>query len=307
MQEHAYGIHWSVVSLPIIVGWGALMVTLERVFPYDKGQRTLRVGLFTDVFWYTIVQSYVLSLLISWIIRRIDASTGLSRLHLVGSWPVWAQLGFFWITHDLYIYCFHRLQHRSPLLWCTHEAHHSVKDVDFVAGSRSHPVEILINQTIEYAPIVLLGAHPDVALMKGVLDATWGMWIHSNIGVRTGVLQYVFNGPEMHRWHHCREFTGKGFNFGTKLALWDWISGTAYLPYLRETKVAERKLLGDFPRGYGLAGDEGFPEETTPLSLLTTYLRQVVWLVYRPRVSAAMSPTRSQPSEAPEGSPVAAE
>ena len=30
--------------------------------------------------------------------------------------------------------------------------------LDWLAGSRSHPFEILINQTIEYAPLVLLGA-----------------------------------------------------------------------------------------------------------------------------------------------------
>ena len=109
------------------------------------------------------------------------------------------------------------------------EAHHSVKDVDWLAGSRSHPVEILINQTIEYAPIVILGAHPDVAFMKGILDATWGMYIHSNIGVRMGVLQYVFNGPEMHRWHHALAPGRPVCNFGNNLSVFDWWFGTAYL------------------------------------------------------------------------------
>jgi sterol desaturase/sphingolipid hydroxylase (fatty acid hydroxylase superfamily) len=275
VRGHAFGIDWSVVSPVVIVGWGAFMVLLERVFPYDRGQRSLRVGLFTDFFWYTLVQSYFLGLVIAWIIRQIDAHTGVARLGLVGGWPVLAQLAFFWVTHDLYIYWFHRLQHRSQWLWRTHEAHHSVRDVDFLAGSRSHPLEILINQTIEYAPIVLLGAHPDVALMKGVLDATWGMWIHSNVGVRTGVLQYVINGPEMHRWHHSLHYTGTGFNFGTKLAVWDWMFGTAYLPYRRETAVARRSELGDTPRAYGL--DAPFPEESGKMSLLTTYWKQIAY------------------------------
>jgi hypothetical protein len=173
-------------------------------------------------------------------------------------------------------------QHRNRFLWRTHEAHHSVRDVDFVAGSRSHPIEILINQTIEYAPIALLGAHPEVALMKGVLDATWGMWIHSNINARSGFLQYVINGPEMHRWHHSMHYAGTGFNFGTKLAIWDWLFGTAYLPYLRETSTADRAVLGDRPRAYGLADSAGsvtsFPEETrAKASLLTTYPKQILY------------------------------
>jgi len=280
MTDHAYGIDWGVVSLPIIMAWGLVMFALERRFPYDKAQRAFRIGIFTDFLWYTIVQSYVLGLLIAMIIRALDGATGLSRLHVLSGWPIWAQLLFFFVTHDFYIYWFHRFQHGSGLFWRTHEAHHSVHDVDFVAGSRSHPLEIVINQTIEYAPIVLLGAHPDVALMKGVVDATWGMWIHSNIAARAGVLQYVINGPEMHRWHHSRAFTGAGFNFGTKLAIWDWLFGTAYLPYLRETKVAKRSDLGDHPPGYGLSGG-GFPEETTRASLATTYFKQIAWAFRR--------------------------
>jgi len=65
---------------------------------------------------------------------------------------------FFLVTHDLYIYLFHRLQHASKILWRTHEAHHSGKEVDFLAGSRSNALEIIINQTIEFAPIIILGA-----------------------------------------------------------------------------------------------------------------------------------------------------
>jgi sterol desaturase/sphingolipid hydroxylase (fatty acid hydroxylase superfamily) len=269
MAEHAFGIPWELITLPVLAAWSVLMVVLERFFPYDRGQKIFRVGFFTDFFWYTLVQGYVMGLVIAGIIRAIDGSTGLSRLHVVSDWPILAQLAFFWVTHDLYIYWFHRLQHRSKVLWRTHEAHHSVKDVDWLAGSRSHPLEILINQTIEYAPIVLLGAHPDVAFMKGILDATWGMFIHSNIGVRMGVLQYVLNGPEMHRWHHSRWYTNTGFNFSTKIAIWDWLFGTAYFPALQK-KVYEK------PPGYGLDGEPDYPEETTKASLVTTYPKQIV-------------------------------
>jgi sterol desaturase/sphingolipid hydroxylase (fatty acid hydroxylase superfamily) len=237
---------WAFLSPALIVIASQVFLVLERFFPFDKGQRVFRKGWFNDFFLYTLAQSYVLGLVIHALIQWMDGATGISRLHLISSFPVWAQLGFFFVTHDFYIYWFHRLQHRSKILWRTHEAHHSVENVDWLAGSRSHAIEILINQTIEYAPIVLLGAHADVALMKGTLDAVWGMFIHSNVDVRMGPLQYVLNGPEMHRWHHSREWRGDGFNYGTKLAIWDWIFGTAYRPAHK-------------PPGYGLVGVE-FPE-----------------------------------------------
>jgi sterol desaturase/sphingolipid hydroxylase (fatty acid hydroxylase superfamily) len=238
---------WAILSPLIIVVTSQVMIALERRFPYDKGQRVFRVGWFVDFFWYTLIQSYFLGLLIAALIQFIDTRTGLSRLHLVTSWPLGLQVGFFVITHDFYIYNFHKLQHRVPLLWRTHEAHHSVKDVDWLAGSRSHVLEIVINQTIEYAPIILLGAPPEVALIKGTIDAVWGMYIHSNIDVRSGWLQKVINGPEMHRWHHSTRYLGDGMNYGTKLAIWDWLFGTGYLPKEK-------------PPGYGLT-DVAFPEE----------------------------------------------
>ncbi len=236
---------WAILSPAIIVVSAWLIIALEHAFPYDRGQKLFRSGWFTDFFWYTLVQSYLLGLAIAAIIAWADRVTGLSRFALVARWPLGAQIAFFLVTHDLYIYWFHRLQHKSPLLWRIHEAHHSVEDVDWVAGSRSHALEILVNQTIEYLPIVLLGASRDMLLIKGTIDAVWGMYIHSNIDVRSGWLQRIVNGPEMHRWHHSVRYRGYGVNFSTKLAIWDWLFGTAHLP-------AEK------PPGYGLG--EPYPQ-----------------------------------------------
>lgn len=238
----------------VIVTAAVVLIALERRFPYDRGQRLFRKGWFNDVFLYTLLQSYVLSLVIFGFVGWLDGRAA-GRLHVLSSLPLGAQVLFFLVTHDLYIYCFHRLQHRFPVLWRIHEAHHSVENVDWLSGSRSHALGILVNQTIEFAPIVLLGAPPEMVQIKGMLDAVWGMYIHSNVDVRSGWLRYVFNGPEMHRWHHSIEYTGYGFNYGTKLAIWDWMFGTAYLP-LRK------------PPGYGV-DDTAFPEAVPQAAELT--------------------------------------
>jgi len=226
---------WTLLSPVIIVASACVLIVLERRFPY-RPQRLLREGFFTDLVAYGLLQSYVLGVAISWLIACVDRHTGWSKLGLVSHWPVWAQLAFFFVVHDFYIYWFHRLQHRSNLLWRTHEAHHSVDDVDWLSGTRSHALEILINQSVEFLPIVLLGAAPQVALMKATLDAVWGMYIHSNLNVRAGLLQRVLNGPQMHRWHHARDLAAPGKNFATKLAIWDWLFGTAFLPEHKPTR-----------------------------------------------------------------------
>src|SRR5262249_26037485 len=90
------------------------------------------------------------------------------------------------------------------------------------------------------------GAHPSVPLVKSAIGAAWGLYIHSNIGVRSGRLQWIVNGPEAHRWHHAVDRDAHGRNFATKLALWDRLFGSPFLPEGRK------------PSGYGL-GDPAFP------------------------------------------------
>ena len=238
---------YEIISYSVIIAAAILFIIFERIFPYNKNQKILREGFFNDLALYTIAQSYILGIIIfTFIIRTIDNSSGLSRLQLFLEIPIWIQLIFFTITHDLYIYWMHRWQHSNKYLWRLHEAHHSPKKVDWLSGSRSHAFEILINQTVEFLPIVLLGSPPEVVAYKGVISAVWGMYIHSNLNIKTGLLQKFINGPGMHRIHHT---TGKGRNrnFATKLAIWDWIFGTAFIP---EEKANEYGLKTFFPDNF---------------------------------------------------------
>ena len=238
---------YEIISYSVLIAAAILLIILERIFPYNRGQKIFREGFFNDFALYTIAQSYVLGIFIFvFIIKFIDDSTQLSRFQFFAKVPIWLQLIFFTITHDIYIYWMHRWQHGNKYLWRLHEAHHSPKKIDWLSGSRSHAFEILINQTIEFLPIVLLGSPPEVAAYKGLISGVWGMYIHSNIDVKTGWLQKIINGPEMHRIHNT---TGKGRNrnFATKLAIWDWLFSTAFLP---QEKAAEYGLKTYFPDNY---------------------------------------------------------
>src|SRR5262245_55268918 len=113
------------LSIIMISSAAILFVLLERLFPYNKGQEVIREGFFDDLALYTIAQSYILGIIIfTYIIGNIDSLSGFSRLRLMADWPIWAQLVFFTVTHDLYIYWMHRWQHSNRFLWRLHEAHH---------------------------------------------------------------------------------------------------------------------------------------------------------------------------------------
>lgn len=236
------------LSMIIIFSVSIIFIILERLFPYTKGQRILREGFFDDLLLYTIAQSYILGIIVfGFIIKSIDDSTGFSRLNLFSDVPIWLQLVIFTVSHDIYIYFMHRWQHKNKFLWRIHEAHHSPKKVDWLSGSRSHALEILINQTVEFLPIVLLGAPLEVLAYKATISAVWGMYIHANLNVHTGKIQKFINGPEMHRLHHTIG-KGRNRNFATKLAIWDWLFGTAYLP--EGVKAIDYGLKTYFPAHY---------------------------------------------------------
>ncbi len=237
---------WWVVPV-VMVAMSLTVIAMEKLWPYDRRQRHWRQGLWVDLVEYGIVQSYVLGLIINPLVYGIDRATGMSQRGLLSAWPMWLQLLFFVFTHDFYIYWFHRFQHKNKYLWRVHEAHHSAVDIDWIAGARSHPLEILINQTIEVGVMVLLGATPAVIIIKMFISAGWGMWIHANVDIRSGWLQKIINGPEMHRWHHSLTFRDGGQNYATKFAFWDWMFGSAYLP---PKKPPGYGISNPFPPGY---------------------------------------------------------
>jgi len=238
----------------ILICWVIFIIAWERIFPYRKGLPFFRDGFWVDLVWYTIIQSYVLKIVIfDYIISPVQHHFDWSGFQFFKSWSIAEQVLFFVVTHDLYIYLFHRLQHASKLLWRTHEAHHSGKEIDFLAGSRSHSVEIIINQTIEFAPIVILGADPAVVPIKAMLDAMFGMFIHANINVKFGKLKYFLNSPELHLWHHAnyREVFHK--NFSTKFSVWDYLFGTVYDPGRKPGDDRDNwGLYYDYPKDYFL-------------------------------------------------------
>ncbi len=246
--------HVLTITSIILVCWVLFIIAWERISPYRKGLAFFREGFWIDLVWYTLIQSFFLKILIfDYIIAPLQARFDLSHFHLISNWPVALQVVLFFVTHDLYIYLFHRFQHSNKVFWRIHEAHHSGKEVDFLAGSRSHIVEIIINQTIEFAPIILLGANPMVIPIKALLDAMFGMFIHANVKVNLGKFKYFINSPQLHLWHHANYQEVFHANFATKLSVWDYLFGTVYDPgHAPGDKPENWGLYYDYPKDYFL-------------------------------------------------------
>ncbi len=234
----------------ILLFWILFIILLEHYYPYTKGLKFFRKGFWTDFIWYTLIQSYFLKIIIfDYIILPIKKEILPNGVDWFNNQSMLFLLLFFLITHDFYIYLFHKFQHSNKFLWRTHEAHHSGKECDWLTGSRSHFLEILINQTVEFLPIFIL-LDFDLAMhivpIKALLDAIFGLWIHANTKVDIGVLKYFINSPQMHQWHHSNHKEVFYANYATKFSFFDFLFKTAYLP--RNSKV--KPLLFGLPYIY---------------------------------------------------------
>ena len=150
----------------------------------------------------------------------------------ISSWPDWTQLLTLFIVRDFIHWNVHQLLHRVPFLWEFHKVHHSVKQMGFAAHLRYHWMENVVYRMLEYIPLAMIGFGIQEFFLVHIIALSIGHFNHSNIRINLGWLKYILNNPQMHIWHHAKEWPEKypyGVNFGISLSLWDFLFGTAHI------------------------------------------------------------------------------
>lgn len=146
------------------------------------------------------------------------------------TWPLIAQVALGLVIVEAGLYGKHRLAHEWPWLWRFHAVHHSVTRLWFFNTGRFHVVDTATGLLVGIPVLLLLGAPEPVLLMVSAVTAVIGMLTHCNIDMRCGPLNYVFNTPELHRWHHSKVLDEGNRNYGENLMLFDMIFGTYINP-----------------------------------------------------------------------------
>src|ERR1700742_1333449 len=94
----------TIITYIILFTWIGIVIAWERIAPYRKGLPFFRDGFWVDFVWYTIIQSYLLKILIfAYIIPAIQSFINWHGFAFFRSWSVTEQVLFFLVTHDLYI------------------------------------------------------------------------------------------------------------------------------------------------------------------------------------------------------------
>ena len=142
---------------------------------------------------------------------------------------------------DMAQYWTHRAYH-SRYMWKMHAVHHSAPVMDWLAGSRLHVLEILITRAAILGVLFLVGFSEAAVEAYIVLVGVQAVFIHANVGISFGPLNYILATPQYHHWHHSDDRAAADTNFAVHLPVIDMMFGTFRLP------------KGQWPASYGVMG-----------------------------------------------------
>ena len=141
----------------------------------------------------------------------------------------WQRLAAAFLLFDLWMYWWHRLNHRNPWLWRLHRVHHSDPQMDVTTAQRFHLGEILLSSLLRVPVLALIGMNLiELALYETVMFANVQLH-HANIGLPAWLdraARTVLITPALHKVHHSRLREETDSNYGSLLAWWDLLFAT---------------------------------------------------------------------------------
>jgi sterol desaturase/sphingolipid hydroxylase (fatty acid hydroxylase superfamily) len=237
------GLDWFILDL---LGSTLVFVVIEKLFPLYRGQTLFRAEWQTDLKHFAVNHfivglallsvNFLLHHLFGWLV-----SSGFQQA--VRDVPFLPQLLLCVLVADLAQYWTHRAYHEVPFLWRFHAVHHSVKTMDWLAGSRQHMLELIVTRVCVLAPLYILGFSE--AVMNGyiLIVGFQAVFNHANVHLPWGPLKYLLVTPDFHHWHHASDEEAIDRNYAAHYAFLDHLFGTA----VKSPKV--------FPEKYGVVGD----------------------------------------------------
>lgn len=237
------GLDWFALNVLLLA---ALFVPLERLWPLRPSQSTFRRGWTTDTLYFLISHLFVqvtTFLILAPAQAAFTALDGQPWREAIASTPLVLQFFAVLLCADLAEYAIHRAFHAIPMLWRFHAIHHSSLDMDWLAGSRLHIVDVIVTRAVVVFPLFALGFDQRAVAAYLVFVSFHAVFIHANVRFDLRRLEPFIVTPRFHHWHHAKGREAIDKNFAVHLPWIDRMFGTAYEPD------------GKWPEGYGIEGD----------------------------------------------------
>lgn len=240
---------WLLIDIIVL---SIIFIPIELFVPKRAEQTRFHAEWKTDVVYFVISHLLVqyTAILVKYPAETVFGNFGLGSLQsFVTSLPFIVQLILAMLFADLFQYTAHRAFHSNRWLWPFHAVHHSIRTVDWVAGSRLHIVDVITTRAFSYLPLYVLGISLDVFYVYVVIVSLQAVAAHANTRIPFGLLKYLLVTPQYHHWHHSDDSAHYNKNFAIHFPLIDWLFGTYYLP-AQEWPTSMGLNDKKFPKGY---------------------------------------------------------
>jgi sterol desaturase/sphingolipid hydroxylase (fatty acid hydroxylase superfamily) len=244
-----FGLDWMILDLLLMT---VIFIPLELFFPKNKNQTKFHEEWRTDLTYFVISHLFIQFF---GIITQKPAVVffGWMGLENLNAWvqglPFVVALFLAFLSTDLFQYWAHRFFHTRVYLWRFHSVHHSTQHMDWLAGSRTHFIDIFFTRAMTFIPLYILGFSSTVFNVYIIFIAIHAVLIHANTRINFGPLKYIFTTPQYHHWHHCEDPKYYGHNFASIFPFIDMIFGTYYLPK-NEWPAGTGVHESQYPKGF---------------------------------------------------------
>lgn len=240
---------WLLIDILVL---SVIFIPIELFLPQRADQTKLHLEWKTDLVYFAVGHLLVqfTAVAIKTPAEAIFGGWGLEGLQsVVSAWPFVVQVLLAMLVADLFQYAAHRTFHANRFLWRFHAVHHSIRAVDWLAGSRLHLVDVVVTRAFSYIPLYLLGFSMPVFYAYVAIVALQAVGAHANTRIPFGPVRYLLVTPQYHHWHHSDDPEHYDKNFAIHFPVIDKMFGTYHLPGDRwpETMGLGRE---QFPKGY---------------------------------------------------------
>ena len=216
----------------------SIFVPLERLLALHPA-KIWRKQVGVDLAWYfinSLLPAAIIAIPLAILAKLLLNFNPFGFYSIVATWPIWLKMLVALFVNDLGAYWGHRASHAFPVLWRFHAVHHSAEHMDWLVNTRAHPFDMVFTRLSGLAPVYLLGLaqskgnHGDTAVaVVTILGTIWSFFIHSNIRLRLGPLEWLISTPAFHHWHHTND-EHHNRNFAAIFPVIDRVFGTSWLP-----------------------------------------------------------------------------
>jgi sterol desaturase/sphingolipid hydroxylase (fatty acid hydroxylase superfamily) len=217
-------------TMAVLAGGYALLFALERAFPLRRPKSRLLPRLEAN-FVVSLVAFVAVIAVVSPVSEGALAWATRSTFGLM-NWlalPPTAEFAATFLLLDLSFYYWHVANHRVPLLWRFHNAHHIDPDLDVTTAFRFHFVEVGFSAGFRLVQILAIGPALATYAIYELCFQLGTLFHHSNLRSPAAIepiLTAVIVTPRVHGIHHSRIQRETNSNFGVVFSWWDRLHGT---------------------------------------------------------------------------------